>query len=165
MPAAWDTEVGTGHSDSPQGLEVTRNLFRGLVAIGRDFDIEPDLAERFTVSDDGRSYRFTLRPDALWSDGAPVTADDFAFTFAQMAEDDAATASWLDGVSASAVDERTLEIRLREPRNHFLYILGQPPLFAWPRHVYEREDVTGTARSRSSGTARSSSPAAARTAS
>ena len=68
--------------------EVTRNLFRGLVAIGRDLDIEPDLAERFTVSDDGRSYRFALRPDARWSDGTPVTADDFEFTFAQMVDDE-----------------------------------------------------------------------------
>ena len=116
-----------------------RNLFRGLVAIGHTFDIEPDLAERFTVSDDGRTYRFTLRPDAVWSDGTPVTADDFAFTFAQMAEDGVTNASWLDGLSASAVDERTLEIRLDEPRNHFLYLLAQPPLFAWPRHVYERD--------------------------
>jgi ABC-type transport system substrate-binding protein/class 3 adenylate cyclase len=139
MPAAWDREVTPGHSDTAPAFEVVRNLFRGLVAIGRDFDIEPDLADRFTVSNDGRSYRFTLRPDALWSDGAPVTADDFAFTFAQMAEDDTATAYWLDGVSANAVDERTLEIELREPRNTFLYLLAQPPLFAWPRHVYERE--------------------------
>ena len=49
------------------------------------------------------------------------------------------TASWLDGLSASALDERTLEIRLDEPRNDFLYLLAQPPLFAWPRHVYERD--------------------------
>jgi ABC-type transport system substrate-binding protein len=139
VPAAWDRAVAPGHSYTLPAFEVTRNLFRGLVAIGRDFDLEPDLAERFTVSDDGRSYRFTLRPDALWSDGAPVTADDFAFTFAQMAEDDVATAYWLDGVSANAVDERTLEIQLREPRNDFLYLLALPPFFAWPRHVYERE--------------------------
>jgi ABC-type transport system substrate-binding protein len=68
-----------------------------------------------------------------------VTADDFAFTYARMAEDEVATVFWLDGVSGNAVDEHTLEIRLREPRNHFLYLLTQPPLFAWPRHVYERE--------------------------
>jgi oligopeptide transport system substrate-binding protein len=69
----------------------------------------------------------------------PVTADDFAFTFARMAEDEVATAFWLDGVSASALDGRTLEIRLREPRNHFLYLLGHPFFFAWPRHAYESE--------------------------
>ena len=133
------TGVAPGHAYSTQGVEITRNLFRGLVALGRDYDVEPDLAERFTVSEDGRSYRFTLRADALWSDGAPVRAQDFAFTYAQMAEDGVDTASWLDGVSAEAIDELTLEIRLREPRNHFLYVLGQPPLFAWPCHVYERE--------------------------
>jgi ABC-type transport system substrate-binding protein len=139
VAAAGYTAVAPGHVYSPQGLETARNLFRGLVAIGRDFDIEPDLAERFAISDDGRSYRFTLRPDARWSDGEPVTADDFAFTFAQMAEDAVITAHFLDGVSAEALDEHTLEIRLRKPRNHFLYLLAQPPLFAWPRHVYERE--------------------------
>jgi ABC-type oligopeptide transport system substrate-binding subunit len=42
-------------------------------------------------------------------------------------------------VSAEAIDARTLEIQLRERRNHFLYLLAQPPLFAWPQHVYERE--------------------------
>ena len=61
----------------------------------------------------------------------------FAFTFARMVEDDVVTASWLDGVEANAMDERTLEIQLRDPRNDFLYLLAQPPLFAWPRHAYE----------------------------
>ena len=139
LAAAGMYAIAPGHGYSEQAAVVAPNLFRGLVAIGPDYEIEPDLAERFGVSDDGRSYRFTLRADARWSDGAPVTADDFAFTFARMVEDDVETAFWLDGVSACAVDERTLEVQLREPRNHFLYLLGQPPFFAWPRHVYERE--------------------------
>jgi ABC-type transport system substrate-binding protein len=138
-PSGWpDEEVAPGLNVSDMANWVTRNLFRGLVAIVRDLDIEPDLAERFTVSDDGRSYRFTLRSDARWSDGAPVTADDFEFTFARMVEDDVASASWLEGVSARAVSSRILEIRLDEPRSHFLYLLGQAALFAWPRHIYER---------------------------
>jgi ABC-type transport system substrate-binding protein/class 3 adenylate cyclase len=139
VPAAWGRELTPGHAYTEPAFEVARNLFCGLVAIGRDFAIEPELAERFTVSDDGRLYRFTLRPDTRWSDGVRVTAHDFAFTFAQMVEDDVATASWLDGVSAEAMDERTLEVRLDEPRNDFLYPLAQPPFFPWPRHVYERE--------------------------
>jgi ABC-type oligopeptide transport system substrate-binding subunit len=56
-----------------------------------------------------------------------------------MVEDEVVTASLLDGVNAIAVDGRALEILLREPRSHFLYLLAHPPLFAWPRHVYERE--------------------------
>ena len=107
--------------------------------IGRDLDINADLAERFTVSDDGCLYRFTIRSDACWSDGAPVTADDFESTFAWMAEDDVPTAFWLDGMQATALDQHTLEIRLDEPRAHFLYMLGTPTFFAWPRHVRERD--------------------------
>ncbi|MGI9110817.1 MAG: ABC transporter substrate-binding protein [Gaiellaceae bacterium] len=137
-PAGWPLETAPGLTLGDIPNWVARNLFRGLVAIGPDFELEPDLAERFTVSDDGCSYWFTLRGDARWSDGAPVTANDFAFTFAQMVEDEVASASWLEGISASALDERTLEIRLREPRNQFLYLLGNPFLFAWPQHVYER---------------------------
>ena len=138
MPSAWDREATPGHSFSQPAFEVTRNLFCGLLAIGRDFDIEPALAETVAVSDDGRSYRFTLRADSCWSDGVPVTAHDFAFTFPRMMEDGVYTASWLDGVDARAVDSRTLEIRLRDPRNDFLYLLAMPPFFPWPRHVYER---------------------------
>jgi len=136
--AGWPLETAPGITLGDLPSWVTRNLFSGLIAIGLDFELEPDLAESFTVSDDGCSYRFTLRSDARWTDGTPVTADDFAFTFAQMVEDEVPSASWLEGVSASALDERTLEIRLREPRNQFLYQLGHPFLFAWPQHVYER---------------------------
>jgi ABC-type transport system substrate-binding protein len=116
------------------------NLFRGLLSIGRDLAIEPDLAERISVSDDGRLYWVTVRPDARWSDGEPVTAGDIAFGFARTgAEGPAAVAASLDGVDAAAIDGATLEIRLTEPRNHFLYILGSPAFAAWPRHVYERD--------------------------
>ena len=139
-PPAWPVEAtAPGITESDFANWVAINLFRGLVAIGRDFEIEPDLAECFTVSDDGLTYRFTLRPDARWSDGAPVTADDFAFTFAQMVEDD--------------VDDRVLA-RRRRARARSTSARSRsgspsrettsstcsvsPPLFAWPRHVYER---------------------------
>ncbi|MEX2546916.1 MAG: ABC transporter substrate-binding protein [Chloroflexota bacterium] len=138
ITAAWDGVVAPGQSYSRPAFEVTRNLFRGLVAIGPDSEIEPDLAERISVSDDGRTYRFTVRGDAFWSDGVRVTADDFVFTFAKMVEEDAAMASWLDGVSASAADDRTIVIQLRDPRNEFLYALSQPAFFPWPRHAYQR---------------------------
>jgi hypothetical protein len=62
LTAVWDRAVAPGYSDTKPAFEVGANLFRGLVAIGHDFSLKPDLAERFTVSDDGRSYRFTLHP-------------------------------------------------------------------------------------------------------
>jgi ABC-type transport system substrate-binding protein/class 3 adenylate cyclase len=115
------------------------HLYRGLVAVGRELEVVGDMAERFSVSDDGRTYRFHIRPDAHWSDGMPVSADDFAFTWSLMREDEVQTAFLLDDVAAAeALDGQTLEIRLHEPRNYFLHLLAHPSLYAWPRHVYER---------------------------
>jgi ABC-type transport system substrate-binding protein/class 3 adenylate cyclase len=140
MTSAWDGELAPGHGFGLPSHEVGCHLFRGLVSIGRDFEIEPDLAERFAVSDDGRTYRFTIREDAHWSDGAPITSDDFAFTYTRMVEDEVTDAYMLEGLSATALDARTLEIQLVEPRSHFLYLLGYPSVLgAWPRHVYERD--------------------------
>jgi ABC-type transport system substrate-binding protein/class 3 adenylate cyclase len=118
---------------------LARHLYRGLVAVGRELDLVGDLAERFSVSDDGRTYRFHIRPDARWSDGVPVSAEDFAFTWSRMREDEVETALLLEDVAAAeAVDAHTLEIRLHAPRNYFLHLLALPPLYAWPRHVYEQ---------------------------
>jgi oligopeptide transport system substrate-binding protein len=127
-----------GHAYIETSWEFCRHLYRGLVAIARDFEIVPDIAESFTVSADGKLYRFRLRSDARWSDGAEVTARDFAFTWRRMREEKVLTANLLDAVeSADAVDARTLEVRLHEPRNYFLYLVGQPPFFAWPQPVCE----------------------------
>jgi ABC-type oligopeptide transport system substrate-binding subunit len=55
------------------------------------------------------------------------------------AEDATETAFLLDDIAAAeAIDTRTLQVRLREPRNYFLHLLSQPYFYAWPRHVYER---------------------------
>jgi ABC-type transport system substrate-binding protein/class 3 adenylate cyclase len=126
-----------GHVYSTPGWELCRHLFRGLVQITSDLDVEPDLAESWAVAEVGFSYRFVLRGDAVWSDGAPVTADDFCFTYRQMREDGLPSASLLEAVVVEATDERTLELRLREPQNALLYLLAQPPCFPWPRHAYE----------------------------
>ena len=104
-------------------------------------------------------------PTPSWSDGAPVTADDFAFTFAQMAEDEWPAASWLDGLSASALDERTLELRLASHATTSCTCSPSRRSSPGRGTSTSGRDVTGIARSRSSGTARSSSPAATRTAS
>ncbi|HJQ50815.1 MAG TPA: ABC transporter substrate-binding protein [Gaiellaceae bacterium] len=119
--------------------ELCRNLFRGLLAIGRDYVIRPDLAEGMEIGDGGRHYRFRLRPDGAWSDGTPVTAADFAYTWTQMRKEPVLTAFLLDDLAeVEATGELTLEIQLREPRNYFLYLVAQPAFFAWPRHVHEK---------------------------
>ena len=61
-----------------QDLRIARSLYEGLVRIdGSDGSIVPAVAESWTTSEDGRTWTFTLRDDAKWSNGDTVTAGDF----------------------------------------------------------------------------------------
>lgn len=86
-----ETVLNRGNGGEPSTLDphrtdgriesnIFRDLFEGLVVYGPDGRIVPGVAESWQVSDDGRSYTFTLRGDAKWSNGDPVTADDFIYS-------------------------------------------------------------------------------------
>lgn len=60
---------------------VTSDLFEGLTIYGPDASIQPGVADHWDVTPDGRSYVFHLRPGLVWSDGSPLTAADFVYSF------------------------------------------------------------------------------------
>jgi ABC-type transport system substrate-binding protein len=62
-------------------MVTTSQLFRGLVESGPAMEMVPDLARDWEVREGGRRYVFHLREDARWSDGVPLTASDFEFTW------------------------------------------------------------------------------------
>ena len=130
--------VVPGHVYSTEGLKITEQLFRGLLMIDRELNVLPSMADNLRVSSDGLTYLFRLREGIRWSDGQPVTADDFAFAWKQMRELETRTSFLMEDVeTAEALDERTLEVTLREPRNYFPYIFASPWSFPWPRHKCE----------------------------
>jgi peptide/nickel transport system substrate-binding protein len=61
-------------------------LFRGLVRLGPDSTIVGDLASRWEVSDEGGTWTFHLRPDLIWHDGVPITAEDVVFTVSVLSD-------------------------------------------------------------------------------
>ena len=63
---------------------ILDELLEGLVAWGPAGEIVPGVAERWDISADGLTYTFHLRPDARWSNGATVTADDFVFSMRRL---------------------------------------------------------------------------------
>ncbi len=127
-----------GHTYSTEGAQLAEHLFRGLLLVDADLNVVPAMADNFRVSGDGLTYLFSLRDGARWSDGVPVTAGDFSFAWQRRWEQEAATAFLLeDVVSVEALDDRTLEIRLREPRSYFPYLLASHSSFPWPRHKVE----------------------------
>ena len=66
---------------SPIGQNVRLNVFDQLTQIGRDGSVEPRLAESWEVSDDAKTWTFTLRTDALFHDGSPVRVEDVMWTY------------------------------------------------------------------------------------
>ncbi|HEX5826593.1 MAG TPA: ABC transporter substrate-binding protein, partial [Candidatus Limnocylindrales bacterium] len=111
-------------------------VFSGLVRMGPDNTIEPDLAESWKLSEDGKTWTFRIREDATWQDGEPVTSADVLYTVGALKDPDASggrSASWAE-VEATAVDEKTVTFRLTTPVGGFLAAAAQPLL---PAHLLE----------------------------
>jgi ABC-type transport system substrate-binding protein len=126
-----------GHVYTIEGMQLVGHLFRGLLTVDDALTVIPDMADNFRVSSDGLTYLFRLREEAHWSDGVPLTAEDFVFAWRRLREDESLTAFLLaDIASAEALDDRTLEVRVREPRSYFPYLLAEWA-FPWPRHRCE----------------------------
>jgi oligopeptide transport system substrate-binding protein len=133
-------------------------LFEGLVAEhpSKDADVEPGMAERWEANADKSVWTFHLRPDARWSDGVPLTAEDFVWSWRRMltAELAAEYSQMLfalkngrefynktapaEAVGVKALDPHTLEVTLVGPTPHFLLMLLHTAWWPVPRHVIEK---------------------------
>ena len=122
--------------------EVLRDLFEGLTTETADGVIRPGAADSWVISRDSRTYTFHIRPGARWSNGDPVTAQDFEFSFRRSV--DPATLSTystvlypienaeevIDGrlppeaLGVRALDGSTLEIRLKDSTPYLLGLLA-----------------------------------------
>ena len=148
------------HIHQAQGLaaiNLLRDLREGLVTFDARGEPVPGQAASWEVSDDGRRYRFTLRADARWSNGDPVTADDFirALQRAFTPKTAAATAGLLKNIAGaadvlagraelSALGLRSdgpgiLEIELDRAAPWILEILAHPVSF--PLHADGMDDA------------------------
>jgi ABC-type oligopeptide transport system substrate-binding subunit len=128
-----------GYSYNKLGVWLTSELFAGLLRLERGLNVTLDTAARLQVSEDGLRYTARLRPDAVWSDGEPLKAGDFAFAWHEIRRRGLATAHLLEDVAdTSEIDDATLEIRLNKACPYFVYLLALPYLFPWPRHVCDQ---------------------------
>lgn len=136
--------VNTTAPDNNAHNMIDDPLVRDRSAKDNTDEIVPAAAESWDVSEDGLTYTFHMNPDAKWSDGSKVTANDFEFTFKQMADPNtAATNAWLfdgvivnfsealynngktpDEIGVKALDEETLEIQLVHPASYFLQLVA-----------------------------------------
>lgn len=121
--------------------EVDRDLsaliYSGLMRPSGN-ELVPDLAEGYTVSEDGKTYTFTIRSDAKFHDGKPVTSADVIFTVDHIKNKGLPTKSPLApnfvGVIATATDAHTVVFALEQPYAAFTESLTFGIL---PKHIWE----------------------------
>lgn len=153
-PQAIDPQVTTGIPE----YHIQQALFEGLVTRNpATLAPEAGVAESWEVSADGLVYRFHLRADARWSDGTPLTAEDFRWSwwralqpalgneYAYMMSAIVNAEAYASGelknfgeVGVRVVDPHTLEVRLATATPFFLQLLDHHSYYPVPRHVIEK---------------------------
>lgn len=116
--------------------DLTSLIYAGLLKGTKDGNFVPDLAESMAVSEDGLSYHLVLKPNARFSDGKQVTADDVIFTIDKALDQvikSPKRQSW-DGVSIQKVNDREIIFTLKKPYAPFTEALTIGVL---PRHVWQ----------------------------
>lgn len=109
-------------------------MFSGLTKHVDGRRVEGDLAERWEISKDGKTYTFYLRDNVYWHDGEKLTANDVAFTFNTIENPDVGSprlSTWKD-VEVTAKDERTVVFTLPNPYASFIYLTDVPIV---PEHL------------------------------
>ncbi|GBD23584.1 Oligopeptide-binding protein AppA [bacterium HR29] len=125
VPGTWQRINPIYASLNEPDQDLVALLFSGLVRLAPDGRVEPDLAEALpSVSADGRTYTFRLRPGLKWHDGQPVTSYDVAFTIRQVVDpgfrgDPLLAEAW-QSVRVETPDERTVVFELDAPSAPFL---------------------------------------------
>lgn len=118
---------------------VAPNLYSTLVTLDIDGRLLPDLAERWTVADGGRTYTFHLR-DVRWHDGEPFGSDDVRFTLERLkSHPSLSQEAVVRIVHVDTPDERTIVLRLAEPWAPFLNTLAWGGTYILPRHRADAE--------------------------
>lgn len=123
--------------------------YQGLVWAGallrldeKTLDYIPNMAESYSISEDGLTFTFKLRQDMKWSDGKPITANDYQWTYDQVIkpENEFPYLQQLEFITSyEALDDFTLQIKIKEV---FAPALGQMSglITPLPKHIWEKLD-------------------------
>ncbi len=115
--------------------DLSSLVYAGLMGLSGSGELVPVLAESYAMSEDGKTYTFTLRENAMFADGTPVTANDVVFTVGKAQNSALKSPKYADwsGVGVTAVDQRTVRFTLTKPYAPFLGLttLGILPSRLW----------------------------------
>jgi oligopeptide transport system substrate-binding protein len=150
-PVSINPQLATATNEAA----VLRELFEGMFTDGPDGRPVPGVAKTWEVSPDGLVWTFHLRPE-VWSDGQPLTANDFVFAYRHMLDPKTgSTYSYLlyllkngaavsagtappEALGAKALDAETLQLTLEHPASYLPQLLKHQSYFPIPEHVVAR---------------------------
>ncbi|REF28107.1 oligopeptide transport system substrate-binding protein [Xenorhabdus cabanillasii] len=142
---------------------IIRNLLEGLVSTGPNGEIVPGVAEKWKT-DDYQVWTFYLRDNAKWSDGKPVTAQDFVYSWRRLSDPKVGSpyTSYLqytyvlnaddilkgkkspDQLGVKALDERRFQVTLSRPVPYLINMLSHTPLKPVRQDIVEKFDIKWT---------------------
>ncbi len=150
-PQSLDPQLATTTNEAA----ILRELFEGLFTDGPDGNPEPGVAKTWQVSPDGLVWTFHLRPER-WSDGEPLTADDFVYAYRRMLDPRTASSyAYLlyviknaqalndgsvgpDQLGVRALDDETLQLTLEHPASYLPQLLKHQAYFPIPAHLVQK---------------------------
>jgi oligopeptide transport system substrate-binding protein len=154
LPDVLDPGITSNSFASPFLL----NLFEGLITYDKDNNIVPSLALSWSISADGTVYTFKLRPGLKWSDGTPLTARDFVYSYFRVLDPKTGAnyvsniTNYIKGaeeyykgtgsranVGIAAPDDNTLVLTLKGPTPFFLGTLGMWVFFPVNQAVVDKD--------------------------
>ncbi len=133
-------------------------IYEGLTRLLPDGSTEAAMAKAIEISEDGKVYTFHLR-NAVWSDGRPVSAHDFEYSWKKIltpsfaspcpylfysirnAEEAVKGEIPIDEVAIWAIDNKTLKVELKNPTPYFLALISFCNFFPIPKHVEEEDPL------------------------
>src|SRR5690625_4436136 len=138
---------------------VLDQVFEGLTRINQEGEPEPAMAEDIEVSDDGLTYTFKIREDANWTNGDPVTAEDFEYAWKWVLDPESADTDYayqlypikgaedakenggsLDDVGITVEDVKTLVVELEQPTDYFLELTAFHTYYPLNKDVVSEND-------------------------
>ena len=150
-PISINPQIATAVNEAA----ILRELFEGMFTDAADGTAVPGVAQRWEVTPDGLVWTFHLRPE-VWSDGQPVTANDFVFAYRHMLDpktgstyayllyvlkngaDVSAGKAPPEALGAKALDAETLQLTLEHPASYLPQLLKHQAFFPIPEHVVRR---------------------------
>lgn len=158
-PPSLDWSLATDSTS----FTILNNIMEGLTRFSDRHQPEPALAEKWEVSEDGKTYTFHLRENALWTDGKPLEAEDFVYSWTRLLspETGADYAYFLFDIlnarefnagkikdskklGVKAPDSKTLVVNLERPATYFPSLLTFMSTFPMRKDIVEKYDSNWT---------------------